>query len=445
MLISFSVENWMSYKNRVKFSMVASKERQHGERLAKIKKYNMRVLPISAIYGGNASGKTNLFKALDFSRMLVVDGIKPDSYIPVELFRLDTEMSKKPSKFSFELLIDEIIYEYSFAVTPKAILEEKLVVINSSSEKTLYHRKNGKPNFDSSLENDDLLQFAFRGTRDNQLFLYNSVDQNVDSFRPVYDWFKSTLVLIYPDSRYGPFEQFMDEGSPIGSAMNEMLDQLDTGIVNLDGEEIHFDNLPLPEPIKVDLKEKLLEGNAVINIRGEGYVVTIKDGELFAKKLVTYHANEKGEKIKFELHEESDGSQRVIDLLPAFLDLSQDLSKRVFVIDEIDRSLHTLLIRRLLEMYLNNCSEKNRSQLLFTTHDALLIDQKLFRRDEIWVAERDRGGVSDLFSFSDYKDIRYDKDILKSYLQGRLGGTPRIRAEEILKNYCTIDESEESN
>ena len=96
------------------------------------------------------------------------------------------------------------------------------------------------------------------------------------------------------------------------------------------------------------------------------------------------------------------------------------------MIDEVDRSLHTLLTRRLLQAYLASCSADSRTQLLLTTHDVLLMDQQLLRRDEMWVAERKLNGVSILVSFSDYKDVRYDKDIRKSYLQGRLGGIPRI-------------------
>ena len=126
------------------------------------------------------------------------------------------------------------------------------------------------------------------------------------------------------------------------------------------------------------------------------------------------------------MQQESDGTHRTIDLLPAFLEMADAGSNKVFVIDELDRSMHTLLTRSLLEKYLSGCGPLCRSQLLFTTHDVLLMDQELMRRDEMWVAERDRDGSSTLFSFSEYKDVRNDKDIRKSYLQGRLGGIPRI-------------------
>jgi uncharacterized protein len=191
MIISFSIENWMSFSDSVSFSMVASRERQHGERVSKVSKYQTRILPVAAIYGGNASGKTNFFKALNFVKLMVVKGVGPDGLIPVEPYRLDSASIEKPSRFRLELLIDEIIYEFSFAVTRKAVLEEKLVQITSTSEKVLYDRQGDIPNFDSTLGKDQFLHFAFKGTRDNQLFVTNSVSQKVDVFRPVYDWFKN--------------------------------------------------------------------------------------------------------------------------------------------------------------------------------------------------------------------------------------------------------------
>ena len=446
MIISFSVENWMSFRDQATFSMIASRERQHGERVPKLGKYQTRVLPVAAIYGGNASGKTNFFEALHFAKMLVVKGTGPDSLIPVSTFRLDGKGKNRPSRFAFELLIDETIYDFSFAVTRKSVLEERLVVITRTSEKVLYDRRDGKPNFDASLAKDKFLQFAFKGTRDNQLFLTNSVSQKVDNFRPVYDWFKDTLKLVAPDSRFEPFEQFLDEENPLYSAMNEMLQRLDTGIARLGSEEIPFENIPLPDSLKTELQEEVEEGMTVqlvgdfINTR---FVITREEGELIAKKMVSFHPKSDGTEAKFEIYHESDGSQRVIDLLPAFLELSAQTSSKVFVIDEIDRSLHPLLIWQLLERYLTDCSTETRNQLLLTTHNVMLMDQQLLRRDEMWVAERDKSGASSLFSFSEYKDVRYDKDLRKSYLQGRLGGIPRILPGGVLTNPHLTEESEE--
>lgn len=431
MLVSVSLENWMSFKNRVAFSMIASRERQHGERVPRVNKYQTRVLPIAALYGGNASGKTNFFKALRFAKSLVVTGPRPNTPIPVEPFKLDKTMAGKPTSFVFELLIGEDIYEFSFSVTQKEVMEERLVLITATSERELYNRKKGTITLDKTYDTEtrSFLEFAFRGTRDNQLYLTNSVSQNIDAFKAVYDWFAVSLTLIAPDSRFGSFEQFLDENNRLYPAMNDALANLDTGITRLGFEGIPFDHLPASDALKAELQETVEEGMTV-RIFGDPdfdrFVVTRRDGALKVQKLVTYHRDNDNASVKFEMHQESDGTQRIIDLLPSFLTLASQSTPKVYVIDEIGRSLHTLLIRRLLESYLATCSHESRTQLLLTTHDVLLMDQQLFRRDEMWVAERDDSGVSTLVPLSDYKDIRYDKDIRKSYLQGRLGGVPRI-------------------
>ena len=437
MIVSFSIENWMSFCDPVSFSMVASREKQHGDRVPKVEKYQTRILPIAAIYGANASGKTNFFKALNFIKNLVVRGTEPDSLILVEPYRLDSRCLEKPSRFKLELLINEIIYEFSFAATGKSVIEEKLVQITSTSEKTLYDRQGGNPNFHSSLDKDQFLHFAFKGTRDNQLFLTNSVSQKVNDFKPVHDWFKNTLHMVAPDSIFGRFGYFLDKEHPLHDKMNELLPQLDTGISHLSGEEVPFDSIPFKESFKNKLREDIKEGKLLgifSRPTNERFILTRSAGKLTAKKLVAFHPKADGTEAKFEIHQESDGSQRVIELLPAFFAEHAAGSKTVHVIDEVDRSLHTLLTRKLLETYLANCGPESRAQLLITTHDVLLMDQELLRRDEMWVTERNSKGSSDIFSFNDYKDIRYDKDIRKSYLQGRLGGVPRILLDNILIN-----------
>ncbi len=438
MIISFTLENWMSFRDPVTFLMVATKERRHGGRIPKLRKYGTRVLPIAAIYGGNASGKSNFFKALNFARSLVLRITQIDEIIPVEPFCLDADGTERPSRFTFALLIDEIIYEFSFAVTRAAVVEEKLVKIADDDEEVLYSRP-GNPA-------DQLLQPIFDGTRENQLFLTNSVSQRVSVFRPVYDWFYNNLILIEPNSSLYPFLAVLE--NPLCAAMNELLQQLDTGIAHLEGEEISFEDIPMSEFMQLDFQKNLKEGaTTAIQVvsKPKGGVtnifITKKGDKLIAKKLMTSHLKTDGTRAMFETKQESDGSQRLIDLLPAFLNLSAQTSNQVYVIDEIDRSLHTLLTRRLIEGYLASCSATTRSQLLLTTHDVLLMDKQLLRHDEMWVAERDASGASTLYSFSEYKDAAKDKDIRKSYLQGRLGGIPRLLLNGPLRQ-CKSEEAE---
>ncbi|MBN1905587.1 MAG: ATP-binding protein [Deltaproteobacteria bacterium] len=440
MLISFSVENWLSFQSKVTFSMVASREKQHLDRVPHIPKYNMRLLPIAAIYGGNASGKTNFFKALNFARQFVVKGTQPEAIIPIEPFRLNPSCLKLPTFLSFELYINDCCYEFGFRVTRDRVVEEWLTEIQKTSEKELYRRKEGDIKFSTEFKKDQFLNFAFQGTRDNQLFLTNAVNQKVERFKHIYDWFKDSLVMIAPDSRFEPFERFFQEENPLYGHMNLTLSHLDTGISRLGGEKVEFDNLGLPENLKTRLREEIPEGATVrllVEPTRERITIVRKNGELEARKLVSFHNDSSGNEIRFDMKQESDGTQRVIDLIPAFLELAPSSNEKVFVIDEIDRSLHTLLTRELLNGYLESCAPETRSQLLLTTHDVFLMDQRLFRRDEMWVTERDNEGRSSLLAFSDYKDVRYDKDIRKSYLQGKLGGIPRILISGALRSEDT--------
>ena len=429
MILTFTLENWMSFRDPVTFTMVGTAERQHAERVPRVEKYRTKILPIAAIYGGNASGKTNFFQALNFAKRFVTQGVLPDARIPVEPFRLDAAVAERPSRFAFELLIDERVYAFEFTVTPKAVLDEQLTLILSTGDKLLYHRRGEACDFGKALKRDARLQFAFEGTQANRLFLTNSVSQKIDAFRPVYDWFRDRLELIAPDARFQGFEEFFGEGGPLHGAMNQLLPQLDTGIARVCGEKVALDALHLPATIKADLQERVTEGMSVRLLNdgsGDRIILTREGGELQARKLVTWHRRSDGTEARFEFRQESDGSRRLVDLLPAFLDLALQDSDRVYVIDEIDRSLHTLLTRRLVQAYLDQCTAQTRTQLLFTTHDVLLMDQTMLRRDEMWVAEREASGNSTLTAFSEFEDVRHDKDLRKSYLQGRLGGIPRL-------------------
>lgn len=446
MLIRFEIENWMSFRGRAVLSMIASRERQHGERVPTLSKYGPRVLPIAAVYGGNASGKSNLFKALGFARAIVVRGTPPDGTIPVEPFGLQSGAQENPSEFSFELLVGETVYEFGFALTSRAIHKEWLREISNSSERDLYRRDNGHIEFGSALQDDEFLNFAFRGTRENQLFLTNSVSQKVDRFKPIYNWFKENLILIAPEARFGSIEKFIDEGSQFYKSTDDMLARLDTGIVHLLGEDVDFDTLRLPEEVRRHVQDAVNDGKTVRlsdETSNRLFTVTRSGGRTIVKKLVTHHRRLDGSLTKFELSQESDGTIRIIDLLPAFLDLSSGTTSRVYVVDELDRSLHTLLTQQLVRSYLSACSQTTRSQLLFTTHDVLLMDQSILRRDEMWVAERNANGESSLSSFSEYRDVRYDKDVRKSYLQGRLGGVPRLLLSGAMAQPRCVDSEEQ--
>lgn len=409
--------------------MVAGRERRHGHRVPRIERFRTRLLPVAAIFGGNASGKTNFFRGLSFARALVVDGTSQlGEPIPVEPFRFDEESETRPSRFSFELLIDDAIYGYGFSVTAAGVEHEELNIQTYATSKILYTRSKDRIQFHRSLPNIDKLRMAFKLTRDNQLFLTSSLAHNVREFHSIYRWFDESLELIAPDSRFALVKYLADE-YVLDSSINEALSRLDLGLIRLDAQEVLIESF-LSNRMITEIQKKLkARQSAIIGVGTCGrYLVTRQNGKLRAQKLVTYHRRSHGQEVMFEFDDESDGSQRAIDLLPAFLDLASSECNKTYAIDEFDRSLHPMLTRWLLERHLDRSSQHSRSQLLLSTHDIQLIDQSLLRRDEMWVSETDRHGVSHLIAFCEYKGLRKDKDILKAYIQGRVGGIPKIFA-----------------
>ena len=404
--------------------MVASTERQHRDRTARLEKYKTNILPVAAIYGANASGKSNFLAALNFAKGLVVEGVKPDRDTGTRPFLLDKSSSSKPSSFTFEILVDDIVYEYSFTVSKKKVIEEALSEIRAASSKLLFQRKGVKHHFHNSLEDKKKLELIFESTRENQLLLTSTIDHNYNHFRPVYEWFRDSLVLITPDSQYGLFNYFYNL-----SNIDLLLRQLDTGIEHLKLEAIDLRNTPPPQSLLDSMKDAVNEGEVLLVSPPDSkdkFLFSMRSGELIMERLMTVHNMKNGGEVVFGLSQESDGSLRLIDLLPAFLKLADNDSSSIFFIDEIDRSLHTLLVRELITRYLASCNAEFKSQLLFTTHDVQLFDQSLLRRDEMWLTEKNNIGESELFSLREFEDIRHDKDIRKSYLHGRLGGIPAI-------------------
>ena len=355
---------------------------------------------------------------------MIINGSRPEEILPIYPYSLDDEYLKKPSEFSFGMLIDDTIYEYTCAINQKQVIEEKLTEIKPKDKKILFHRKSDEIIFCDSIRDREFLDFIFKSTRKNQLFLTNSVFQNADHFKKIYDWFED-IEIITPDVTFRAFEKLLDKSGSLYNEINNYFKSCDVGIDKIEWEEIQFNLLPIDDSLKMQLSN-ISEGKTFrLEIGHERILVTKKNSNILAKRMIAIHTNNKGKDVKFNLSSESDGTLRAIDLFPAFSELCNDTS-RIYIIDEIDRSLHPLLVQHLIEMYLDSCNDSKNGQLIFTTHDTNLINQKILRRDEIWTIDRDKSGASKFISFSDFQGIRYDQNIRKSYLDGRFGGIPTL-------------------
>lgn len=429
MLIRFAIKNWMSFRDQATLSMIASRERQHGQRVARPRK-NLGVLPIASIYGANASGKSNLFKALNFAKQFIVHGTQIDQVIAVQSFRLDAQTQQEPSEFVFEVLVGDTIYDYRFVVTHQQVVMERLSLLRPTTEQVIFERHQQTVEAIHVPHNEhSFWKFIKQAIRPNQLLLTTAIQLQHAPFLSLFYWFRDTLLLIAPDARFDDFERFVDKQHRHFDQMNHILRVLDTGIYELSGQEVPLSLVPLPDEIKTKLQSDIPEGATarIVDLVGsERIIVTRRNGELTAQKIVAMHERSDGGYEAFGMGQESDGTNRIIDLLPAILEAADQLTPHVVVIDEIDRSLHTMITHQLVQHFLGSCTQDTRSQLLLTVHDVLLMDQDIFRRDEMWVTERRSDGASTLTSLCEYSDVRYDKDIRKSYLQGRFGGIPRV-------------------
>jgi AAA15 family ATPase/GTPase len=196
-----------------------------------------------------------------------------------------------------------------------------------------------------------------------------------------------------------------------------------------------YKTFPFPPEFIETISKQIHDGMSVLTtFHKRRYLIQRYSDSYSIKQLISFHrpadSELESEEIRFDLENDSDGTIRVIDLLPCFLLASQKNNTGVYIIDELDRSIHTLLVRQLLQCYLSSCSPDSRSQIIFTTHDVMQMDQKLLRRDELWITDRRRDGSTELIPFSSYKDIRKDKSIRTSYLHGQLGGIPKLQLNE---------------
>lgn len=442
MLVQVSVENFKSIEEEVVFKMMASGLSGHSSHKAPtVFNEPKELLRLGAIYGANASGKTNFIEAIQFAQELIVEGTQHGESIKVNSFKLSKEYSNQPTTIEFIIYLKEELYTYGFSVSKDEVLEEWLFAQKpGAKERKLFERvsrddqavvETGK-----SLEEKDytakVLQHTARTTRINQLFLHSLVDKNHSGTRALMEWFADSLEIIPAVSKYTHLTMRATKDREFTDFISNILKKVGTGVERVETisrkidlkRDLNF----LPEAFREDLSTKLLEledGNAAY-ISSELFqrVFEKNEGEVLEHRLVTVHKDKEGNEVNFDIEEESDGTLRLLHLAPLLVDARSE-SKVVFI-DELDRRMHPLLSRTLIQLFDEINDGKNNSQLVFTSHDTNLFDQDLLRRDELWLVEKNKYGATKLKSLLEFK-IRNDKKLDKDYLLGRFGGIPNIR------------------
>lgn len=432
MLIRFRISNYLSFKDQVEFSMIPGRTKQHPNHIVSggSGRNDIDLLRAGVIYGANASGKSNLIKAISFAKRFLIKGVSPRKPIPVIPFKLNKNTKEQPSKFEFEIRIDDKDYLYGFEANSERVLSEWLHQIKKASTSPIFERTTDIENnttvnffgikYTNKKDAKKLVLFG-EGTRPNRLFLTESIDRNLKYFENIYNWFNN-LVIIFPHTRSrAPF----DIQSEMTTAMVTYLTNVGTGVSGFDFLEILPESeLPkgLVDDVTKDLKSGEQKGVLVEGQKAQRYIFSKDNNEkITVSKLVLKHKmSDCEEEATFDTDEESDGTNRLMDVLP-ILDMSVS-NPRVFLIDELDRSLHPNLCYQLIQDFLANSSQ---SQLIVTTHESNLLTFDLLRRDEIWFVEKNQQGSSVAYSLEEFTP-RYDNDVQKGYLLGRFGAIPFI-------------------
>ncbi len=243
--------------------------------------------------------------------------------------------------------------------------------------------------------------------------------------KKAYRWFDETLQIITPDSKPRGLAFRIDNDKGFKQYAEDTMCAFNLGITSLTAEKKgikEFFGEEVPSELNEVIKKIDDSTNGMIGLRinkGNEIMLVKENDKIEVLNLKIGHTGKEERSALFELEEESDGTVRLLDFIPAFQDLIT--KQRVFIIDEIERSIHPLLIKEVVKKF--SLDENTKGQLIFTTHESNLLDQELFRQDEIWFAEKDKTGTTDLYSLSDFKEHK-TIDIRKGYLNGRYGSIP---------------------
>lgn len=432
MLLRFSVENFRSIAGKQTLDLAASnyfKERaesnlffvESGEKLPGI-------LRTAAVYGPNAAGKSSLVRALDFFRTFVLESAtkrQAGDPIDVQPFRLSPEFRDGDSAFEAVFLErfgkkegregespDRFVrYQYGFKVNRQRVTEEWLNVYPHGRPQRWFRRT-----FDPSLqhyaykfgslfrkEKERLLEDWKAQTRENALFLSTAVQLNSEDLRTVFDWFRKRFKVFTPE-RTSPKRTFERLESDPEKKVLSFLRSLDLSIAEIHLEMGQFSPESLPPDLPSEIRERIVQDMT---------------GKEIVKDLKFLHTSSDGnEQISFDFREESEGSRNLFLFSGLWLDMLE--REQILVIDEIDTSLHPLVVRSLVErLQCAGC----RAQLIFTTHDSSLLASGLLRRDQIWFVEKNPSGATELYPLSDFP-VPKGEALEKRYLNGRYGAIP---------------------
>jgi len=418
MLLRFRFSNFRSFREEQELSMVAASalKETHPTAIVHLPTTKEAVLPVAAIYGANASGKTNAIRALLFVSGAVSNSHRrwePDGPIAVEPFLLGSKERGASSRFEIDFLIGGTRHSYGFRLDAKAILEEWLFVYPNSKKQSWFHRQRGKPiSFSAKMPGANKVIEGI--TRKNSLFLSAAAQNNHEALTPVFEWFSGLRFVGGSDrSVYSLFTAELCAEPRFAKAVGRLLRAADVGIVDVKVEK---------EAFSEEVKKMAVAVAAALKRKLPG-----KPPDSIERMRLLHRAGE--DTVPFAEEDESAGTIAYLRALGPVLKALQEGG--VLCIDELDASLHPLLAGQIVRLFNDASSNGEGAQLIFNTHDATLLSRANLRRDQIWFTEKGRDGASHLYPLTDFKP-RQKENLETGYLQGRYGAIPFLNPRAFL-------------
>ena len=435
MLVEFSVENYRSIQEKQTLSMVAADNETmlDSNTFPVPNNDDLRLVTSAAIYGSNASGKSNLLKAIQVLKNLVIKSasrMQIGDKLPVEPFKLNSETAKKPSSFEVIFILDDIRYEYGVSLNRERVFEEWLIAYRNEVQENWFSREYLPDN--PTFEPNEGYKWSFgkglkgekkriqRFVRSNSLFISHAAQNNHPQLKEVFDFFQDEINMIsLTEGQLREFDftiKMCEENHNFREQIVNLLSEADIGI-----SDIRFESEPMDDNIKL----------VVQNLFSEEFEVRKNANNLleidFMNVITIHKMNDSNSEIELEIEDESAGTKRLFYIAGYLLWVLE--YGKVLIIDEIDRSLHPVLSKALIKMFNNPEINKNNAQLIFTTHDTTLLDDETFRPDQIWFTEKDNS-MTKLYSLFDFRP-RENESLQKGYLLGRYGAIPFINGLSI--------------
>lgn len=427
MLIEFSVANFRSILTRQSLSLVASPGSEHGARNVARRQDDIdRVLRSAVIYGPNAAGKSNFFKALQTLQQLVIGSAnrmqegQPLAVIP---FLLQDAASKQPSEFDIVFVGDDgTRYEYCVHVSAERVHKEWMVAYPKGRPQRWFEREFNKEAgryewwFGPSFKGEKAEKKVWQDfTRSNALFLSTAIQLNNEQLKPAFSWISQKLIVVTSGIDLNPVLSFdLLKDSDGDHKLMEFMRAADIGISRM---QLLEEDMPNGLPIGPGLSIQISANNP-----NQPGVSTQPPKRV---RVLTWHKrSDSKEEVSFDLTDESDGTRRLFQYSGGLL-MALANGATAFV-DELDRSLHPHITRFLVGLF-HGATNSGNAQLVFTTHDTTLLDTELLRRDQVWFVSKNEGQASEIYPLLQYSP-RKDEALERGYLKGRYGAVPMVGA-----------------